>query len=171
MTPRIYVACLASYNAGTLHGKWIDADQDADSIHTEIKEMLAESQEGGAEEYAIHDFEGFGSYELREFTDIETVSQIAEAIRKHGEIITDILNHLGGDIDDAIKCLEEQYQGEYNSLEDWASEFLEDCGFLNEIPENLRYYFDFEKYARDAELNGDIFTIKRDRKVHVFFNE
>ena len=29
-TPKIYVACLASYNAGILHGRWIDADQDAD---------------------------------------------------------------------------------------------------------------------------------------------
>ena len=40
-TPRIYVACLAAYNAGRLHGEWIDADQDADVIHEEIQEMLA----------------------------------------------------------------------------------------------------------------------------------
>lgn len=26
---RIYVACLASYNNGVLHGKWIDATADA----------------------------------------------------------------------------------------------------------------------------------------------
>jgi len=31
-TPRIYVACLAAYNAGKLHGEWIDADQDAEAI-------------------------------------------------------------------------------------------------------------------------------------------
>ena len=28
LTPRIYVACLASYNAGKLVGQWVDADQD-----------------------------------------------------------------------------------------------------------------------------------------------
>jgi Antirestriction protein (ArdA) len=28
--PRIYVACLAAYNNGRLHGEWIDADQPAD---------------------------------------------------------------------------------------------------------------------------------------------
>ena len=33
-TPRIYVACLAAYNGGTLHGEWIDADQSADDIAT-----------------------------------------------------------------------------------------------------------------------------------------
>lgn len=31
-TPRIYVACLASYNNGVLHGRWIDANQSADDL-------------------------------------------------------------------------------------------------------------------------------------------
>ena len=42
-SPRIYVACLASYNNAKLHGTWIDADQDEDSIQDEIKHMLAQS--------------------------------------------------------------------------------------------------------------------------------
>ena len=44
-TPRIYVACLAAYNAGTLHGAWIDADQSAEAIWAEIRAMLATSPE------------------------------------------------------------------------------------------------------------------------------
>jgi len=32
-TPRIYVACLAAYNSGKLHGEWIDASQTAEDIH------------------------------------------------------------------------------------------------------------------------------------------
>ena len=28
ITPKIYVACLAAYNNGHLHGEWIDATQD-----------------------------------------------------------------------------------------------------------------------------------------------
>ncbi|WP_024353472.1 antirestriction protein ArdA [Brevundimonas naejangsanensis] len=42
-SPRIYVACLAAYNNGFLHGAWIDADQDADQIRVEIAAMLARS--------------------------------------------------------------------------------------------------------------------------------
>lgn len=57
--PRIYVACLAAYNNGILYGKWIDADQDADSIRLEIQIMLAGSPVPRAEEWAIHDYEGF----------------------------------------------------------------------------------------------------------------
>lgn len=43
-SPRIYVACLSSHNNGTLHGVWIDAEQDADDIRAEIAEMLRESK-------------------------------------------------------------------------------------------------------------------------------
>jgi antirestriction protein len=41
--PRIYVADLGAYNNGILHGCWIDADQDADDIGTEITAMLRDS--------------------------------------------------------------------------------------------------------------------------------
>lgn len=40
--PRIYVACLASYNNGVLHGRWIDLD-DREEVEAEIAEMLRES--------------------------------------------------------------------------------------------------------------------------------
>ncbi|MGQ5253989.1 antirestriction protein ArdA [Xanthomonas arboricola pv. corylina] len=42
--PRIYVACLASYNNGVLHGRWIDLYAvDLDDVRGEIAEMLRES--------------------------------------------------------------------------------------------------------------------------------
>lgn len=41
-TPRIYVACLASYNNGVLHGEWIDAT-DADDMAAAVADMLRES--------------------------------------------------------------------------------------------------------------------------------
>jgi antirestriction protein len=57
---RIYVACLAAYNNGHLHGQWIDATQDSDSLHEEVRKILAASPIKNAEEWAIHDNEGFG---------------------------------------------------------------------------------------------------------------
>ena len=53
-TINIYVADLAAYNNGKLHGVWIDATQDLDGIQEQINQMLADSPEGFAEEYAIH---------------------------------------------------------------------------------------------------------------------
>jgi antirestriction protein len=40
---RIYVACLASYNNGRLHGDWIDASTDADAMQEEVNAMLRKS--------------------------------------------------------------------------------------------------------------------------------
>jgi len=57
---RIYVADLAAYNNGRLHGVWINACLDPEDIQEQVNKMLAESPEPDAEEYAIHDFEGFG---------------------------------------------------------------------------------------------------------------
>ena len=55
---RIYVADLAAYNAGHLHGVWIDATLELGDIQEQVDAMLATSPVEGAEEYAIHDVEG-----------------------------------------------------------------------------------------------------------------
>ena len=67
---RIYVADLAAYNNGKLHGVWINASDDLDDIQEQINKMLAESPEGFAEEYAIQDYEGFGGYSVSEYEGI-----------------------------------------------------------------------------------------------------
>ena len=87
-TPRIYVACLAAYNNGRLHGRWIDADQSVDEIWSEVQAMLAASPEPGAEEWAIHDYEGFGALRLSEWESFERVSAIAAGIEQHGPAFT-----------------------------------------------------------------------------------
>lgn len=37
---RIYVACLAAYNNGELHGAWIDATQDLDDVNIRLTEII-----------------------------------------------------------------------------------------------------------------------------------
>lgn len=69
-TIKIYVACLAAYNNGILHGRWIDATQGEDHIWDGIKAMLDESPIPGAEEHAIHDYEGFEGVSLSEYESV-----------------------------------------------------------------------------------------------------
>lgn len=40
---KIYVADLAAYNNGILHGVWIDATQEIDDIQQQINELLPNS--------------------------------------------------------------------------------------------------------------------------------
>ena len=83
--PRIYAACLASYNAGILHGRWIEVT-DPDEMVEAVAAMLAASPETGAEEWAIHDYEGFESASLSEYASFETVCALAEFIGGHGRL-------------------------------------------------------------------------------------
>lgn len=167
VTPRIYVACLAAYNNGNLHGAWIDAEQDKDEILEAIQEMLSSSPEPMAEEFAIHDYEGFYGLTIREYESIETVAALATFIGEHGQLGAEVLSYYGGDIEEATTAIEEQYRGCYKSLEDYAQEFYEEC---YEIPEYLKLYIDYEAIARDMELSGDVFTIEtRFDEIHVFW--
>jgi len=42
---------------------------------------------------------------------------------------------------------------------EYAESYLEDTGLLDQIPENLRFYFDTDSFARDMVLNGDIIEL------------
>lgn len=165
---RIYVACLASYNNAILHGVWIDATQDLEDIQDQVQDMLKDSPESDSEEYAIHDYEGFGSYQVSEYEGLESVQAIASFIEEHGEIAGDLLSHLGDDIDDATKAIDENYAGCYLSLADYAEELTEQTG---DIPQHLQFYIDYEKMGRDMELSGDTFTTETAHdQVHVFWS-
>ncbi len=165
---RIYVACLAAYNSGHLHGVWIDATDDLDSIWEQVHAMLASSLVEDAEEYAIHDYEGFGGYGLSEHQGIESTHEIASFIEEHPDFAGELLSHFGGSLDDARKAAEECYTGCYTSLEDYARELTEQTG---EVPEKLEFYIDYERMGRDMELGGEIYTIETAHdEVHIFWN-
>ena len=170
MKPRIYVACLAAYNSGRLHGEWIDANQDPEEIQADVEEMLERSPEPDAEEWAIHDFEGFSSLRLDEHADLEYVSKLAEFIDDVGPIAAELVAHSDSEstIEDIVERYEETQLGVWDSLVEWAEDYLDDTGDLAGLPENLKHYFDYEAFARDAELGGDIWTIELNGSVHVF---
>ena len=166
-TPRIYVACLASYNAGTLSGRWIDATLGVDGINAEIQAMLKASPEPFAEEYAIHDYEGFEWAEISEYCGVEQVARLAEFIEEHGKLGAELLNHFGGDMGEAEAAFE-NYAGEYLSLADFAEDLT---GETTQIPESLVNYIDYEAMGRDMDLNGDVLAIEAGfEQVHIFWS-
>jgi len=153
---RIYVACLAAYNNGVLHGRWIDAAQDADSICDEVNAMLAASPISGAEEWAIHDYEGFEGAPITEYQGLESVAEIAAFIGEHGALGGKLIEYFGGDLDDARQAMEDCYFGEYASVADFAQESTENA---QDIPEALAPYIDYEAMGRDWEIS-DLIVIE-----------
>jgi len=166
LQPRIYVACLAAYNSGHLHGAWIDAAQEPWSIYDDVKTMLAASPIAGAEEWAIHDHEGFGEVRIEEYTGFERVSALALFIADHGDIGAALLDHYRGDLDEARGAMADRYMGSHASLADYVQDMTEET---TSIPQGLRFYIDYQAMARDAELSGDLFTVTTSYDVvHVF---
>lgn len=170
--PRIYVASLADYNAGRLHGRWIDAAQPAEDIHNAIQCMLSESTEAIAEEWAIHDYENFEGLRLSEFEDIDRVAAVACSIIEHGPVFAGLVSHCGGvqNIEEAQRYMDEGYRGAFERLADYAQELVEDCysDALDSLPNFIRYHIDFEGIADDMQMGGDIFTVECDGRIHVF---
>ena len=164
--PRIYVACLAAYNNGCLHGRWIDATT-PDEIMAEVRTMLAASPIPGSDEWALHDHEGFEGASLSEYASFETVCALADFIAEHGRLGAKVYGYFGNDLDEARAAFED-YAGEYRSSADFAEELTRDTG--TEIPPSLDYYIDWQALARDMALNGEILVFQTGfDEVHVFW--
>lgn len=165
---RIYVACLAAYNSGYLHGRWIDATLGVDHIWSEVCAMLAASPMEDAEEWAIHDFEGFAGLPISEYAGFDTVAELAAFIAEYDALGGKLIAHFCGNLDEARAALED-YAGEYSSLAAFAAELHEQTG--TEIPASFQYYINWDDMGRDMALNGDVFTIELGfEHIHIFWS-
>jgi len=163
--PRIYVACLASYNAGRLYGKWIDADQDADDIQAEVDAMLAASPDPYAEEWAIHDSEGLGR--IGEWEPFERVAAIGQSVAEAGDDAPALLAWLDYDSSNDPEEFADCYAGHWDSLADFAYELNEG----DSLNGRLDSYIDWESVGRDLHLNGNVWTADaREGGVYVYWN-
>lgn len=163
----IYVASLSDYNAGVMFGDWFDLTQyvDAQELTDAVEDMLLLSptaiKEGNpAEEWAIHDYEGFGGVRISEWEAFDLCYALSEALVEHGDGLAAYLESessdlLGSpeDLDDLISRFEEAFVGE-TTLEDYAYEYVNDCVFDPSTPETIRSYFDYQSFARDMGYEG-----------------
>lgn len=163
-TPQIYVACLASYINGILHGEWIEAMQSESDIIAKIQNILAKSSIENAEEWAIHHYEGFGDIRIDEFSSIKTIVAYANFINEHGELGKALLAEY--DLADAKTMMDECYQGCFDSEIDFAWQLFDEC-YAHQVPDSLICYFDCEAFARDLFIN-DYCSVDVDRQMHVF---
>lgn len=69
-----------------------------------------------------------------------------------------LAEYYNDDVASILERMDDIYLFEGTATE-YAESYIEDTGLLNEIPENLRYYFDTQAFARDMLINGDISEI------------
>lgn len=169
--PRIYVASLADYNNGVLHGTWLDATGDVEHLAAEISRMLAKSPTTPtAEEYAIHDYEGFGHYRVEEYSSLDRVNRIARGIAEHGPPFAAWASTV--ETDDELNHFDEAFMGSWPSLTEYAEQLLDDFGLTREleehIPELLQSYVRIDAAAFGRDLGHDLTVVAHDEGVWIF---
>jgi len=70
-----------------------------------------------------------------------------------------LAEHQGIDISDIPDQIDDVHLFEGTAVE-YAEAYLDDTGLLETIPENLRYYFDTEAFARDLVFSGDVVEVE-----------
>lgn len=184
--PRIWVACLACYNGGRLHGRWFDVGTDPDELHHEVLGYFATGCETcgeyepecpecrafaapfpcGGEELAVHDHEGLGP--VGEEYDLVRLCAVAELLVEFPD--RPVLAYLAAvdeDVERARDGLRDRYAGRWKTAAEWAESWAEDAELT---VEKLWPYLDWERYARDLELSGDFDTLEVGGAVHVFWS-
>ena len=164
---RIYVGTYAKYNAGSIAGQWLDLDDyaDRDDFLAACKELHKDETDP---ELMFQDFEGFPRALYSESyvsNELWTWLALDETDR---ELLAVYQDNVDGSAD--IDAAREAYCGTYDSEADWAAQWLEDTGGLEDVPQHLRNYIDFKAYARDARLGGDMVFIRHNGDLWAFHN-
>lgn len=174
---RIFLTDYASYNNGTQFefGHWIDLSEfnDADELNEYIQNHFEEADEASPldsprEEIMITDYEGFPEAfysESMNFDKLFEYFERAESCYYDAEVIeafADLGNYSIEDIDTFFDALEESYQGEYRSDEDFAEELATELGYMDNGSSWPHNCIDWQSAARDLmydyyESNGHYF--------------
>ena len=151
-TPSVYVGTYHKYNCGSIYGKWFDLtdfdekedfDAACHALHADEDdpELMFQDWEG------IPD--GLASESSINWAFIEAYKQ-AEEEGNDAAFFAWVEYTNECDYDAFLDA----YRGQAESEEDYAYAYVEDNGLLNEVPEGLRSYFDYEAYARDLFTGG-----------------
>ena len=161
--PGIYCGTYGKYSSEKgICGLWIDLTtfNDYDDFVTFCKAIHADEAEP---ELMFQDFEGFPKEYYNESgfdeDDFNAVREYSELCEKYSPEAVDAFIDWGCE---DLEHFEDCYMGEYDSEEDYAREYVEECYNLEKMGD-LAYYFDYEAYARDLFMcdyhfdNGYVF--------------
>jgi antirestriction protein len=169
---RAYVADLAAYNSGQLIGQWVDLDGlDADDMKAAVQAVIDASPFPGAEEYAIHDWDGVPT-SFGEWPDWELVAAYVEAATELDEADLQAFNIWRDNVpgyNNELQAFRDEYRGCYDSGAEYAEQLADDLG----IPFPAGWPFsciDWDSAWREVELGGDCWSERGSFGLHVFAN-
>ncbi|MBQ9887259.1 MAG: antirestriction protein ArdA [Lachnospiraceae bacterium] len=147
---RVYIVNLRKYNENEPTGAWFSLPVDFE----EVKEKLGLDAEH--EEYAIHDYDNWPLSRTPEYASLDELNHAADLIDALDDKYIDILSELVsyyGSLEEACESCEDdvEFYNGCDTMADVACEYASENGLLDGVPENLRDYFDYDKYGNDLE--------------------
>lgn len=167
-TPRIHVICVSAEEAGLKHGRWLDANVDAQVLEAQVRQLLADSPIADAERYSITESEGFCDLDISDNAELGWVAAAAKLVARWGEAAAVQIEDHGLDELDHVRRIFEsgQYYGAWDSEKDWARDLLgDDVEDLDDGDDE-----DGPGYERavEAYLGSSYYSLRGDDKVHIF---
>jgi len=160
---KIAVESWELYNNGILMCKWWDTETDSlEDVYSYFREVHKAKGFSDDLELFVADYEDdLGLYSGSD--SVEYAYEISEKLEglddEEKSAVELLLDHgVVSDLDDAIEHKDDLINTGETSMEDVAYNYIEETGMLDSMPENLRGYFDFEKFGRDMEIEGSFFT-------------
>lgn len=163
---RVYITDLEAYNNGHLVGSWYALPMGEEELAQAIQDELQKGQKickhtHKHEEYFISDFE-CDYMKINEYDSLDKLNEIAQKMEELEEnektaVKLMLENYIVNSMDEAIENLENMTCTGESSIEDIAYNYIEESGVLQNIPESLRGYFDYEALGCDMEINGSYF--------------
>ena len=128
--------------------------------YTEESERLLDAFGNPVEEFEIQFIDGddcelFSACRINQGNLAVWFDDVADLSIQEKTALFYLCSILGYSLENALGKLEEVNLSEGN-LKDVA-ETLFDEFYLNDVPESVRAYIDYEKYARDCEIGGDLY--------------
>ena len=162
---RIYVGTYHKYNCGSIEGEWLDCENygDKDEFYEACAELHKDEEDP---EFMFQDWEEIPEGMVSESHVDEDLWEWLELDDDDRELLSVYRENIDGS--GTLKQAQERYQGTFSSKEEWAEQYADDTGMLESMPDNLRFYFDFEAFARDCEMGGDITFAEHEGNVWVF---
>ena len=163
-----YITNLGKYNEGILSYKLISFPISDEELNKALKEIgCMYTDENGVvhnefyEEFFFSDWECEIPFDFGEYESIDDVNDIAgrvEALEAYEqEVLGVILGEHTSNIDEALRIVENDSYitwWDCDCMADVAERMAAEFGDLNDVPERLQCYIDYEKWGRDLKLEG-----------------
>lgn len=151
---------LGKYNEGELVYTRLVLPATTEEIYAAYDE-IGVAENTMYEETFISDYEtDINGLNISEYASLDDLNELAEELENFDEYELEAFGAMldcGYATDEALKKVQDGdymiYDGCY-SMEDVAERYADETGLLANIPDDLHYYFDFEAYGRDMEING-----------------